>query len=70
MLIDKIEAWGGATKGISRKEAETASISTLGRSIRYPLAATAMDEIQCHKEDKRLRSNVLCKMGVVRTAPD
>jgi hypothetical protein len=69
VLINKIKEWGSATAGISKSEASTAIISTLGRSIRYPLAATAMTTQQCEEVDKNLRKHVLGKLGVVRTAP-
>ena len=69
VLINKIKDWGEATDGISKKETKTAMISTLGRSIRYPLAATAMTTQQSEEVDKSFRKHVLGKLGVVRTAP-
>jgi hypothetical protein len=69
VLINKIKDWGANTDGISKKEAKTATVSTLGRSIRYPLAATAMTTQQCEEVDKHFRKHVLGKLGVVRTAP-
>ena len=42
VLIDKIKSWGANTDGVSKSETKTATISTLGRSLRYPLAATAL----------------------------
>ena len=69
VLINKVKEWGLATENITRKEANTAIISTIGRSIRYPLAATAMDTKQCQEVDKHLKKQVLGKLGVVRTAP-
>ena len=43
---------------------------TLGRLIRYPLAATALNRDQCKEIDKNLKKHVLGKLGVVRTATD
>ena len=70
ILIKKIAEWGSNTNGITNKEATTASISTIGRSIRFPLAATAMTSMQCKEVDKEWKRNVLNKMGIVRTAPN
>ena len=70
VLIKKITEWGSATDGISNQEAKTASVSTLGRSIRYPLAATSLSNTQCKDIDKNLKKHVLGKLGVVRTAAD
>ena len=70
VLLKKIETWGGNTSEMTRKESNTAMVSTIGRSIRYPLAATTLSSQQCKEVDKSLKKNVLGKMGVVRTAPD
>ena len=70
VLISKIKEWGANTAGISKKETATASVTTLGRSIRYPLAATALNTEQCRTIDKHLKKQVLGKRGVVRTVPD
>ena len=56
VLISKIKGWGANTTGISKKETATASVTTLGRSIRYPLAATTMSTEQCKTIDKHLKS--------------
>ena len=69
IIISKIEDWGKATEGITHTESRTAIVSTIGRSIRYPLSATALDEQECKSIDKALIKSVLGKMGVVRTAP-
>ena len=69
VLKDKISDWGAKTKGMTRSEATTASISTIGRTVRYPLGATAMNQKQCTEVDSTWKKHVLGKMGVVRTAP-
>ena len=70
ILISKIGKWGKNTADMTRKESNTAVVSTIGRSIRYPLAATALSSLQCKEVDEALKKNVLGKLGVVRTAPD
>ena len=70
VLISIIKQWVENTTCISKKEIVTASVTTLGRSIRYPLAATAMSTEQCGTIDKHLKKQVLGKRGVIRTAPD
>ena len=70
MLLSKIENWGGNSAEMTKKESNTAMVSTIGRSIRYPLAATTLSSQQCKEVDKSFKKNVLGKMGVVRTAPD
>ena len=52
-----------------KKEASTASVSTIGRTIRYPLTATAMTSSQCKEVDREWKKSVLNKMGIVKTAP-
>ena len=69
-LLSKIENWGENSAGMTKKESNTAMVSTIGRSIRYPLAATTLSSQQCKEVDKSLKKNVLGKMGVVHTAPD
>ena len=54
---------------MTKSEAKTASISTIGRTVRYPLGATALNPKQCKEVDSTWKTHVLGKMGVVRTAP-
>jgi len=68
LLKDKILDWGDKTKKISHSEARTAVKQTVGRTIRYPLAATAMNKKECKDVQKVFKRETLGKMGVVRTA--
>ena len=49
-LIEKINQWSDSsqTRGMSHTEARTAVKYTIGRTIRYPLAATAMSKKDCN----------------------
>ena len=69
ILLNKIKEWGGNTVGISNKEATTASVSTIGRSIRFPLTATALTSSQCGEVDRAWKRHTLNKMGIAKTAP-
>ena len=70
VLTEKLNTWRVTTTGISRNEAALAIKTTIGRSIRYPLTATALNYNQAMTVDKMMRKCVLNKMGVVRTAPN
>ena len=70
VLLSKIKNWGEHSTGMTKKESSTAMVSTIGRAIRYPLAATTLSTQQCKEVDISFKQNVLGKMGVVRTAPD
>ena len=47
VLIKKITDWGETTLGITTKEAKTATITTTGTALSYPLATTTFSESQC-----------------------
>ena len=66
-----VEKWGqNVTKSsMSKAEALTATNQTIGRSLRYPLAATAMNRGECKDIQIPLCKYSLGKLGVVRTAP-
>ena len=72
ILIKKIEDWGEktSTKTMTKHEARTAIKQTIGRTIRYPLAATALNKAECIEIQKVLKKETIGKMGVVRTAPN
>ena len=54
---------------INRRNARWATRTTIGKSIRYPLAATTMGHKQCGELEKKFTQAVYGKIGVVRTAP-
>ena len=70
-LINKIQDWGNNIKrsDMSRSETRTSVNITIGKSIRYPLAATAITPTAAYKVDSAFRKAALGKMGIVRTAP-
>ena len=70
-LQEKIKTWGNtiAHSDIMRSETRTAVHVTIGRSIRYPLAATAITSKDATKIDSVFRRAALGRMGIVRTAP-
>ena len=70
-LITKIKDWGTtiAKSDMKRSEARSAVHVTIGKSIRYPLAATAISSKQAQTIDSAFRHAALGKMGIVRTAP-
>lgn len=67
-MIQKIQKWG---LKICKSRIDTASASkiTIGKTIRYPLAATMMDKQQASEMHEEFCWNALGKMKVVRTAP-
>lgn len=71
-LIKKIKEWGINTNkhNMSWRHASIAVQSTLGRTLVYPLTATAFSDRQCAQIQKVLLTEVLGKMGFVRTMPE
>ena len=69
-LQSKIKIWGSNIKlsGINRKETSTAVRITIGKTIRYPLGATTIDNKAAKRINKEFRWAALGKMRVVRTA--
>lgn len=70
-MIGKIQKWGNkiSKSRIDGEETASASKITIGKTIRYPLAATTLNKQQASEIDKEFRWNALGKMKVVRTAP-
>ena len=70
-LLEKVDAWSSNITGscINRKNTTWAVRTTIGKSIRYPLAATTLSEKQCKEVENKLTRAAYGKMGVVRTAP-
>jgi hypothetical protein len=70
-LIEKIDDWREniSTSRINRKDTTWAVRTTIGKSIRYPLAATTLSGKECEEVEKTLKKAAYGKMGVVRTAP-
>lgn len=70
-LKDIIRNWGEATtlRKMTWQHARIAVKATVGRTLHYPLLATAMSDIQCRSLQREILHQTLGKMGVVRTAP-
>ena len=70
-LHGKIKKWKDNIQRstINRRNAKWASKTTIGKSIRYPLAATTMNDKQCSSLESKFTQAVYGKIGVVRTAP-
>ena len=70
VLHDKINKWrNNINKStINKRNARWAAKTTIGKTIRYPLAATTMTEKQCYDIEKNFAKSVYGKIGVVRTA--
>ena len=70
-LLEKVEEWRSntSTSRINRRDTTWAVRTTIGKSIRYPLAATTLTEQQCKQVESKLVKAAYGKMGVVRTAP-
>ena len=68
--IKKIQQWNSKVKSFKVDKFEGRSMinMTIGKTIRYPLAATALTNEQCEKITKTLTWAALGKAGVVRTA--
>jgi exonuclease III len=66
----QIKEWGNktSTNRIIHKYARIATRSTIGRTLSYPLTATAFDTKQCRQLQKSLLYEVLGKIGIVCTA--
>jgi len=71
-LIEKINKWSdsASARGMTHIEARTAVKHTIGKTIRYPLAATALSKKECNDTQKIMKKETIGKMKVVRTAPD
>lgn len=65
-----INDWGSktSTNKLTWNLARIAVKSTIGRSLSYPLAATALTEQQCKILQRHILNETLGKMGIVRTA--
>ena len=72
LLIQKIQTWGEktSTKSLTKYEARTAIKQTIGRIIRYPLAATALSKSECIEVQKMMKKETIGKTGAVQTAPN
>ena len=70
VLQGKIDKWRNNINRstINKRNARWAAKTTIGKTIRYPLAATTMTEKQCQKIEKNFTNSVYGKIGVVRTA--
>lgn len=70
-LKDKIQDWSSKVNSsqINTKETTTAVTTTIGKTVRYPLSATAISEKMSNEINTELRKAALGKMGLVRNAP-
>ena len=70
MMLEKIKEWNSNVKTYVTNKFEGRSMInlTIGKKIRYPLAATALSQEQCDKVTKSLTWTALGKAGIVRTA--
>ena len=70
-LKKKAKDWVGNIKqsALRRDEVRCAVDTTIGRTLQYPLQATAMSTKQCKDIDKVFLAGALPKTGIVRTAP-
>jgi hypothetical protein len=70
-LIEHIRKWEHrtSTHKLTWAQARIASQATLGKTLSYPLLATAFNEKECKTLQKQFLSTMLGKVGVVRTAP-
>ena len=70
MTIKKIRQWNSNVRSFKVDKFEGRSMinMTIGKKVRYPLAATALDADQCDRISKTLTWSALGKAGVVRTA--
>ena len=69
-LTTKIDKWADnvMSSGLRSEDAREAVRSTIGKTIDYPLPATAMSKKECNEVTKRIRKCGLPKSGIVRTA--
>ena len=69
-LTSKIDKWADnvMTSGLRADDAREAIRSTIGKTIDYPLPATAMNQKECYEVTKRIRKCGLPKSGIVRNA--
>jgi len=69
-LHKKIKKWKDNTQRstINRRNARWAAKTTIGKTIRYPLAATTISDKQCGELEKKFKQAIYGKIGVVRTA--
>jgi hypothetical protein len=70
-MLDQIKKWGHNTTNnkITWHHARIAIRSTIGRTLAYPLVATAFDSKQCKMLQSCFLEATLGKTGIVRTAP-
>lgn len=64
-----VTTWSATTEKvhISRYSARTALVSTIGRTIAYPLAASGLSSLNCKSLQSSINSAVLGRIGIVRT---
>jgi hypothetical protein len=69
-LTKKIEHWSNKimSSGLRSDDAREAVRCTIGKTLDYPLPATAMTEKECNEITKQFRKCSLPKSGIVRTA--
>ena len=70
-LIDQIRQWDTSTTNqkLTWLLARLALMTTIGRTLLYPLPATALTQEQCREIQRVYLKSVLGKIGIVRTAP-
>ena len=64
----KTNIW--TSRGLKRSVARIAVDSTIGKTLDYPLPATAMSQAQCYKLSKQFESVALPKSVIVRAQED
>jgi hypothetical protein len=66
-----MEDWNNKTntRRITWTQARIASNATIGKTLSYPLPATALSEHECRRLQQIFQNAILGKMGVVRTTP-
>ena len=69
--MQKIEIWKNNVfpSNLKPTDARTAIQATIGRTLSYPLPATALTKAQCKNINSLLVKYALPKAGIVRTAP-
>lgn len=68
-MINKVQTWTLAVgkSHASRRDIQKAMITTIGRTLEYPLASTCLSEKQCNKIMSVYLRGALPKMGYART---
>ena len=71
-LLKKIKQWetNVMPSGLTPHETRIAMTSTIGRTLEYPLPATAMNTDQCQQLNKAFKKCALPKSGIVRSAAE